>query len=199
MIRFTLPDVSHTFRPGELRATSPAPFARIPFELRPPIATAPEMEPGSTYVPEYRAPAPPSDIKVEEIKDALRKLRQFLKQTSAADRRAAKKNPSLLAPALKPLIRRLDDSLKMVSGSGPASMSQGLRALLSEEVAPFLEWLGGLARSKEDGEAPALTAEDKQRVYMARSRARVRESRNGGALPLIWLPASRVPITHKRR
>ena len=43
-------------------------------------------------------------------------------------------------------------------------MSQGLRALLSEEVAPFLEWLGGLARSKEDGEAPALTAEDEQRA-----------------------------------
>ena len=157
------------------------------------------MEPGSTYVPEYRAPAPPSDIKVEEIKDALGKLRQFLKQTSAADRRTAKKTPSVLAPALKPLIRRLDDSLKMVSGSGPASMSQELRVLLSQEVAPFLEWLGGLARSKEDGEAPALTAEDEQRVYMARSRARIRESRNGGALPLIWLPASRVPITHKRR
>ncbi len=165
---------------GELRARSPAPFARIPFELRPPSATAPEMEPGSAYVPEYRAPAPPSDSKVEEIKDAFGKLRQFLKQTAKADRRAAKKNPSVLAPALKPLIRRLDDSLKWVSGSGPASMSQELRVLLSQEVAPFLEWLGGLARSKEDGEAPALTAEDEQRVYMARSRARIRESRNGG-------------------
>ncbi len=165
---------------GELRATSPAPFARIPFELRPPIAIDTETEPGSTYIPEYRAPAPPSDSKVEEIEDAVGKLRQFLKQTPAADRRAAKKNPSLLAPALKPLIRRLDDSLKMVSGSGPASMSPGLRALLSQEVAPFLEWLGGLARSKEDGEAPALTTEDEQRVYMARSRARIRDSRNGG-------------------
>lgn len=165
---------------GELRATSPAPFARIPFELRPPNATDPAMEPGSTYVPEYRAPAPPSDSKVDEIQDAFSKLRQFLKHTSAADRRAAKKNPSLLAPALKPLIRRLDDSLKMVSGSGPASMSQTLRTLVSEDVAPFLEWLGDMARSKEDGEAPALTAEDEQRVCMARSRARIRDSRNRG-------------------
>ena len=68
----------------------------------------------------------------------------------------------------------------MVSGSGPASMSQTLRTLLSEDVGPFLEWLADMARSKEDGEAPALTAEDEQRVRMARSRTRVRGSRNGG-------------------
>lgn len=165
---------------GELRATSPAPFARIPFVLRPPSAADPAMEQGSTYIPEYLAPAPPSDSKIEEIKDAFGKLRQFLKQTSAAERRAAKKNPGVLAPKLKPLIRRLDDSLKMVSGSGPASMSQTLRTLLSEDVGPFLEWLADMARSKEDGEAPALTAEDEQRVRMARSRTRVRGSRNGG-------------------
>ena len=67
------------------------------------------MEQGSTYIPEYRAPAPPSDSKVEEIQDAFGKLRQFLKQTSAAERRAAKKNPGVLAPkpeAAHPSLRR---------------------------------------------------------------------------------------------
>ena len=99
-------------------------------------------------------------------------------QTSAADRPGGKKTEpagSSAETAHPPPGRFAQDGRRKracvdVARAAGAAQSRGCA---------ISEWQGP-GRSKEDGEAPALTAEDEQRVYMARSRARICESRNGG-------------------
>lgn len=165
---------------GELRASGPASFARIPFELTSSTDADAVAAPAAVHVPQYTPPISPADAQVQEIRMSLADARGFLKDLPAKQRREAKKNPSLLAKELRPRIRGIDEALKGLTGSGPDSMPAALRSLLSEEVGPFLEWLAGWARSwDKEGDPPALAEPEEQRVFNARAGMRIRRTRNG--------------------
>jgi len=165
---------------GELRALDSAPFARIPFDLKSPDDADAEVVSPTVQIPQYVSPLPPTDTQNQEIRSSVADARAFLRGLPTQQRRESKKNPSLLAKSLRPLIRRIDDALKALTASGPDSMSASLRSQLTDEVGPFLEWLAGMARSQDkDGDAPALAEQEEQRVFIARARTRIRRTRNG--------------------
>lgn len=166
---------------GELRALDAAPFARIPFDLKSPDDPSVEAASLPVQIPTYVSPLPPTDSQVQEIRSSIAAARAFLGGLQPQQRRDAKKNASLLAAALRPLVRRIDDALRVLPASGAASMPTALRTQLTEEVGPFLEWLAGIARSRDkDGEAPALAAKEEERIFLARARTRIRHTLNGG-------------------
>lgn len=165
---------------GELRALGAAPFARIPFDLKSPDDTEAEVASPPVQIPKYVSPLPPTDSQVQEIRSSLAAARAFLRGLPPQQRRDAKKNASLLAAELRPLVRRIDNALRALTASGADSMPTSIRTQLTDEVGPFLEWLAGIARSRDkDGEAPALAAKEEERVFLARARIRIRRTLNG--------------------
>ncbi len=159
---------------GRLEPYEAAPFERIPFRLQ---GAEPEEgdreEPSGP--PEYNPPPLLEKQALKHIQEASEALAEWWRKLSIKERKQAKTNAGLLKDDMLPLVEELEQALRAVQGSGPASLSQEGRQLLEDLVAPRLDWLLGLRRSPDkDGEAPALTDKAKLWAVRARSRAGIR-------------------------
>ena len=166
---------------GTVVPVGSAPFERIPFHLS---AATGELKTESALVeaPPFPAVEPVPESTSKQIRDAFRTLQDAWQKLPEVDRNKSPKNPQIFDKHLRPVLKNLAESLKLLGGVGPLA-GDGIRMFMLDKVVPWLDWLLGFGGRKGDGKPPRLTREAKLSVARCRAATGLRGAADFGT----WL------------